>query len=137
MNTDTAKPKHVGRNISRLRELRGMKQEALAIAIGVSQQTISMMENSEKVDEEKLTEIAKALEVSVEAIKNFSDEMIISYINNFSDNSINQGPMGSHNVCNFNPLDKLMDMVEENRKLYERLLESEREKIAYLEKMIK
>ncbi len=33
MNT-TIKPKHIGRNIGRIRELRGMKQEALAIAIG-------------------------------------------------------------------------------------------------------
>jgi len=36
MNT-TTKPKHIGRNISRIREMREMKQEALAIAIGVSQ----------------------------------------------------------------------------------------------------
>lgn len=35
--TTTAKPKHIGRNISRIRELRGMKQEALAFAIGVTQ----------------------------------------------------------------------------------------------------
>ena len=43
----TSKPKHIGRNISRIRELREMKQEALANAIGVSQQTISNIENSE------------------------------------------------------------------------------------------
>ncbi len=35
----TTKPKHIGRNISRIRELREMKQEALAVALGVSQQT--------------------------------------------------------------------------------------------------
>jgi len=45
MSTAT-KPKHIGRNISRIRELRGMKQEALAIAIGMSQQTISNIEGS-------------------------------------------------------------------------------------------
>ena len=32
----TSKPKHIGRNISRIRELRGMKQEILAEAIGAS-----------------------------------------------------------------------------------------------------
>lgn len=67
------KPKHIGRNISRIRELKDMKQEALAQAIGTNQQTISAIENSETVDEQKLIEIAKALDVSVEAIKNFSD----------------------------------------------------------------
>jgi len=68
---NTTKPKHIGRNISRIRELRGMKQEALAIAIGVSQQTISNIENSETVEEEKLLDISKALEVNVEVIKTF------------------------------------------------------------------
>jgi len=58
MSTET-KPKHIGRNISRLRELRGIKQDALAFSIGVSQQTISHIENSEKVDEDKLELIAK------------------------------------------------------------------------------
>lgn len=135
MNTDS-KPKHIGRNISRLRELRGMKQEALAMAIGVTQQTVSHMENSATVDDEKLVEVAKALNVSVEAIKNFSDDAVIQYINNFSDNSINQGPMGSNNICNFNPLDKLLEMVEQNQKLYERLVQSESEKVKYLEKII-
>ena len=137
MNTDS-KPKHLGRNISRLRELRGMKQEALAMAIGVSQQTISMIENSEKVDEDKLADIAKALEVSVEALKHFSEEGVINYISNFYDQSSNSGSASSTNHnCTFNPLDKLMEVVEENKKLYERLLESEKEKIAYLEKLIK
>ncbi len=51
-----------------------MKQEALAIAIGVSQQTISNIENSETVEDDKLELIAKELGVSAEAIKNFSDE---------------------------------------------------------------
>jgi len=59
MNTEP-KPKHIGRNISRLRELRGMKQEALAVAMGVSQQTISNMENSESLDDAKLAEVAKS-----------------------------------------------------------------------------
>lgn len=47
----TSKPRHIGRNICRIRELRDMKQEALAFAMGVSQQTISHMENSETIDE--------------------------------------------------------------------------------------
>lgn len=120
----TNKPRHIGRNISRLRELRGMKQEALGFAIGVSQKTISLIENSESVEEEKLIEIAKALEVSVEAIRNFSEEGVINYINNFYDNSFANGQGTFHpNNCTFNTLDKLMEVIEENKKLYERLIE--------------
>jgi len=124
------KPKHIGRNISRIRELRGMKQEALAFAIGISQQTISNIEGSENVDEEKLNAIAEVLGVSAEAIKNYSDETVLSNIqNNYEGSVINSGPTVNHN-CNFNPLDKVVE-------LYERLVQSEKEKVEYLEKLLK
>ncbi|NUY80483.1 helix-turn-helix transcriptional regulator [Flavobacterium sp. MAH-1] len=107
---------HIGRKISRIRELRDMKQEALAQALGTNQQAISLMENSETIDEEKLVEVAKALGVTPEAIKNFSEEGVINYFNTFGDNATGQsfGP-----IYNFNPIDKIVE-------LYERLLEAER-----------
>ncbi|TPG32932.1 helix-turn-helix domain-containing protein [Flavobacterium pectinovorum] len=125
------KPKHIGRNISRIRELRGMKQEALAQAIGSNQQAISGIEGSEEVDPKKLAEIAKALGVTVEALENFSEESVFSYFNSFYDNSTNQGQInGPNNNCTFNPLDKVVE-------LYERLVQSEKEKVEYLEKLLK
>ena len=132
------KPNHIGRKISRIRELRDMKQEALAQALGTNQQAISAMENSETIDDEKLVEVAKALGVSVEAIKNFSDEAAINYFNTFNE-AVSDSSFGSihNNKCTFNPLDKLMETVEENKKLYERLLQSEKDKIEYLEKLLK
>ncbi|MBS7252787.1 helix-turn-helix domain-containing protein [Flavobacterium branchiicola] len=132
------KPNHIGRKISRIRELRDMKQDALAVALGTNQQAISAMENSETIDDEKLAEVAKALGVTVEAIKNFSEENVINYFNNIHDNdfSHSNGAVQSNN-CSFNPLDKMMEVVDENRRLYERLLESEKEKITYLEKLLK
>ncbi|WP_281631056.1 helix-turn-helix domain-containing protein [Flavobacterium luteolum] len=127
------KPSHIGRKISRIRELKDMKQEALAQALGTNQQAISAMENSETIDDDKLKEVAKALGVTVEAIKNFSEENMINYFNTFTDQSA--GTFNNH--CTFNPLDKMIELVDENRKLYERLLESEKEKNAYLEKVLK
>ncbi|KQO32652.1 transcriptional regulator [Flavobacterium sp. Leaf82] len=130
------KPNHIGRKISRIRELRDMKQEALAQALGMSQQTVSAIENSETIDDEKLAEVAKALGVTVEAIKSFSEENMISYFNSFHDNSINNGHLGHNNNCTFNPLDKLIETFQEKEKLYERLLQSEKDKIEYLEKLL-
>jgi transcriptional regulator with XRE-family HTH domain len=126
------KPKHIGRNISRIRELRGMKQEALAQAIGSNQQAISGIEGSEEVDPKKLAEIAKALGVTVEALENFSEESVFNFFNSFYDNSSNTGAQGNthNNHCTFNPLDKVVE-------LYERLVQSEKEKIEYLEKLLK
>lgn len=134
METAT-KPKHIGRNISRIRELRGMKQEVLATAIGVSQQSVSNIEASEIVDEEKLNAIAEVLGVSAEAIKNFSEEGVINYFNSFNE-AVNNSHFGNNNHCTFNPLDKLVESYEENKKLYERLVQSEKDKVVYLEKLL-
>ncbi|WP_264551844.1 helix-turn-helix domain-containing protein [Flavobacterium sp. N2038] len=129
----TAKPKHIGRNISRIRELRGMKQEILAEAIGTSQKAISVIESNETIDPEKLAQIAKALGVSVETIESFSEENVFNFFNNFYDNSANNGAQGSgdtNNSCTFNPLDKVVE-------LYERLVQAEKDKNEYLEKLLK
>jgi transcriptional regulator with XRE-family HTH domain len=128
MSTET-KPKHIGRNISRIRELRGMKQEALAQAIGTNQQAISGIEGSEEIDEKKLANIAEALGVTVEAIKSFSEENVFNYFNTFND-SVSNSNFGHNNICNFNPLDKVVE-------LYERLVQAEKEKNEYLEKLYK
>lgn len=129
----TATKNHIGRKISRIRELRDMKQDVLAEALGVSQQTISNIENSENIEQETLLKIAEVLGVTPEAIENFSEEAVFNIIGNtyHVDNSsaVNYG-------CTFNPLDKLMEAYEENKKLYERLVQSEKEKNAYLEKML-
>jgi transcriptional regulator with XRE-family HTH domain len=129
MSTAT-KPKHIGRNISRIRELKGMKQEALAMAMGLSQQSISNIEGSETIDEEKLLEVANALGITTEAINNFSEENMITYFNTFNDSHGNFGKFESGSVCNFNPLDKVVE-------LYERLVQAEKEKVEFLEKLLK
>jgi transcriptional regulator with XRE-family HTH domain len=110
-----------------------MKQEALAIALGVSQQSISNLEGSESVDDEKLTRIAEALGVSTEAIKNFSEDAVFNIIGNtYNDDS---SSIKNYN-CTFNPLDKLLETFEENKKLYQQLIQAEKEKVALLEKLL-
>jgi transcriptional regulator with XRE-family HTH domain len=113
---------HIGRKISRIRELRGMKQDALAANLGITQQAISKLEQSENVEDETLEKVAKVLGVSPEAIKNFSEEAIFNNINTFHDNSsLNDYSSLLNYQCTFNPIDKIVE-------LYERLLKSEQEK---------
>lgn len=118
---------HIGRKIVRIRELRGMKQGALASAIGVSQQTISRIEQSESIDDDKLAEIAAALEVSVEAIRNFSEDAAINHMNNIHNNHDNS--VNAVVYYQMSPIDKITE-------LYERLLESERKKCEMLERLL-
>ncbi|RYG06135.1 MAG: XRE family transcriptional regulator [Chitinophagaceae bacterium] len=122
---------HIGRKISKIRELRGMKQEALAAELGISQQAISKIEQSADVEDVALNKIATALGITSEAIKNFTEESIFNYFNTFNDNS-GAGAWSTNSTFNFNPIDKLVEVFEENKKLYEQLLASEREKIEIL-----
>ncbi|ESU27080.1 XRE family transcriptional regulator [Flavobacterium limnosediminis JC2902] len=131
MNTPTKN--HIGRKISRIRELRDMKQEALAAALGVSQQTISNIENSETIEDSTLDKIAQVLGVSPEAIRKFSEEAVFNIISNtFQDSSSNN----NNYLCTINPIDKIVALFEEKEKLYERLLQAEKDKVTYLEKLV-
>jgi transcriptional regulator with XRE-family HTH domain len=128
----TEKTIHEGRNVKRIREILGIKQDALAAELGLSQQAISALEQKEALDKDMLEKVAKALKVPSDAIKNFSEEAVVNNIScNFHDS-----PNSASVIYNFNPLDKYIEQVEENKKLYEALLKSEREKIALLEKML-
>jgi transcriptional regulator with XRE-family HTH domain len=127
---------HQGRAVKRIREILQVKQEMLADALGISQQSVSSLEAKEIIDPETLEQIAKTLKVSVEAIKNFNEEAAIYNIqNNYEGSTINSSPVNATH-CTFNPLDKYVEVVEKNEKLYEALLKSEREKNALLEKML-
>ncbi|RZL51092.1 MAG: XRE family transcriptional regulator [Pedobacter sp.] len=113
---------HLGRKIGRIRELRGMKQEALAAELGISQQAISKLEQSEEIEDSTLEKIAAALGLPSDAIRNFNEEAVFNIIGNtFTDSSSNN----NNYLCTINPLEKIIE-------LYERLLASEREKVEIL-----
>lgn len=128
---------HQGRNVKRFREMLGIKQESLAFDLGDdwTQKKISLLEQKEVIEPELLEQIAGVLKVPTEAIKNFDEDKAVNIITNtFSDEAVAY----AHNYkCNFNPIDKLVEALDENKKLYEALLKSEREKIDLLEKMLK
>jgi transcriptional regulator with XRE-family HTH domain len=142
MTTTTDRPRnvHQGRNIKRFREMKMMKQETLAYELGEdwTQKKISLLEAKEEIEPEILEQVARVLNVSPEAIKNFTEEAAVNYFNTFNESNFNgANAFFSHNNnCNFNPLDELMKSIGEIKKLYERLLESEREKVALLEKLL-
>jgi len=104
-----------------------IKQEVMASELGVSQQTVSRIEQSETIEDDILAKVAGVLGVSTEAIKNYSDEAVIYNIQNNYEGSHNQGANVGHQF-NFNPIEKLVELFEENKKLYERLLQAEKEK---------
>ncbi|OQP56448.1 transcriptional regulator [Niastella populi] len=126
---------HQGRAVKRIREILQVKQETLASELGISQQSVSLLETKETIDPETLEQIAKTLKVPVDAIKNYNEEAAVSFVSSFHDNSVSH-VIGNYGTYNFNPIDKWVEAIDKNERLYEALLKSEREKIALLEKML-
>jgi hypothetical protein len=72
------------------------------------------------------------LSVTPEIIRSFNEDAAINFINNtYNDNASSYG-----HYYNFNPLEKLIEAMEENKKLYAALLKEKDEKISLLEKML-
>ena len=89
---------HEGKNLKRVREIMGMKQEVLGqkCESKFDQRRISEFENSWTISEPNLKELADALGVTVEFIRSFNEEKAIYYIQHNQDtskqNSLNHFP---------------------------------------------
>lgn len=125
---------HHGKNLRRFREWKELKQEALALELGDdwTQKKISLLEQKEKIDDDILKQLAAVLKVPVEAFDALNEEPAINIIGNtISDNSA-----GITNYqCTFNPFDKWIEAMEENKKFYERLLKEKDDMIKRLEEL--
>lgn len=133
MKLDIAPQKtHHGRNIKRLREMLGIKQEAIAIDLDITQQSVSELEQKELIDDSTLKKVAKTLNVPIDAIKNMNDEATFNYINTFND-KVESSFLNNPINCTFNPIDKIVELYNEKEALYERML---KEKDELLEKLL-
>jgi transcriptional regulator with XRE-family HTH domain len=132
--TDLPKAIHHGRNVKRFREAKKIKQEMFADMLGEgwSQKKVSQIENSEELDAALIDQLAKALEIAPDAIKNLSDEVMNIIQNNYNNAT------GVNYNCTVvqNPIEKIMELQEEKTKLYEALLKEKDEKIALLQKLM-
>lgn len=120
---------HIGKNIQKLRILKGFKQETLAEELGMSQSEFSILENSEIIEDVIIIKIAEILNLTPEIIKEFNENHAFYSIDNKLENvTIHENGHGIHQV--FSPIDKVVE-------LYERLLTSEREKLEMLKELTK
>lgn len=71
---------HLGKNICCVRELLKIKQQTLADALKVSQQTISKIEQTEKLSDSVVERIATALGVEAGVILNYDETKIVNCI---------------------------------------------------------
>lgn len=122
---------HHGKNVARFRQMLGMKQDLLASLLGEewTQLKISRLEAKEEIEDGILDDVARALKIPVDAIKNFDEEAAISIVaNNFT--SQDTSTLNAINpYCTFNPVDKIVE-------LFERLVASEKEKVNLMKEIL-
>lgn len=136
MSETPTKKIHEGRNVKRFREMLGIKQDALAADLGDdwNQQKISLLEQKETIDPSLLQQISAALKIPAEAIQNFDEDSAINIISNtFHDEAV---AYAEQYKCQFNPIDKIVQLHEEKIALYERMLKEKDEMMARLQKLI-
>ena len=99
-----------GYNVRRMREILGVKQDALAEALNMSQQSFSKLEQKAEIEEDLLAKIAETFQVSVEAIKNFDDRGVVNVVSSSLSFSDNSGVAVYYPI--FNPIDKVVELYE-------------------------
>ena len=105
---------HKGRKVERIRKLRGLSQSDLGDKLGgITKQAVSKLEQSENISDEKLQQIANALEVTLEGLKGFSEEKVLYNTINFYENSNVNASSINANVENINnPLKETIEVFE-------------------------
>jgi len=121
-----------------------MKQDTLARELGGdwTQKRISLLEQKEEIDPYILQHVADVMKMPVEAFKNYDEEATVMNIQNNYEGSNAGGTSMQCNGSSFenyivNPIEKWLEAMEENKKLYERMLKDRDEVIARLEGLLK
>lgn len=125
---------HHGHNIRRIRSDKGIKQEALADMVSLSQQSVSRYEAAKVIDDEMLERFAKALDVSADTIKTMEEATGVNFY--MENNTFREGSSaGINNI--YNPVREIIQMCNEKIELYERMMAQEKETISKLEQLLK
>lgn len=102
-----------GRKIERVRKLRGWTQSDLATKMGISKQAVSKLEQAENIGDGKFNEIADALGVTFEGLRDFTEEKVLYNTNNFYENcGVSASNIVSHVENIHNPLKETIEMFE-------------------------
>ena len=121
--TNYSPSRHIGRRIERIRKLRGITQTELGSYLNITKQAISKMEQSEKIEDEKIKQVAEALGVTEEGLKKFNEESVFYTYNFYENSGVTAASIGAHNIETLNNY-PLIEKLE----FFEKLLKKESDK---------
>jgi transcriptional regulator with XRE-family HTH domain len=111
----------IGNKIKKLRELKNLTQDHMAKSIGITQSAYSRIELGEtEITYSKLEKISEELGMKPEEIISFNESMVFNVMNNQTGNGL---------VIN-------NQVTDENKSLYDKLIQQLQEENIYLKKLI-
>lgn len=123
---------HLGRNIAKLRSIKGYKQEEFAKLLKMSQQAVSRLENKKDIEEEMLQLVANKLEVPIEAIRAFNTEAVL---HNFNQQGGNVNNVVEH--LTINPIEKIELLYKQIIKDKDKIIAEQKKEIEALRRTSK
>lgn len=104
--------KHHGHAIRRIRHTLGIKQEALAVDMEISQALVSFYEKKKVIEDDMVEKFAKALNIGPELIKNLEEDPVTVIIeNNNIETNHGRGYVAVDNSTNhYNPIEKIVEL---------------------------
>ncbi|MCK4661424.1 MAG: helix-turn-helix transcriptional regulator [Bacteroidales bacterium] len=112
----------ISTKIKKVRELKGYSQEYMADQMGITQAAYSKIENNEKnINFEKLTTIAKVLDIEPLKLLNFDEQQVF--------NNCKNGNFGNNGIYNA--------YSEKERQLYEERIKHLEKEVEFLRTLVK
>jgi transcriptional regulator with XRE-family HTH domain len=119
---------NIGQNIRRIREIKHLKQEAVADALGMSVTAYGNIERGDAdVNFSRLGEIAKALDVTEEDIVTFGSTVYNNTFNNNENGVINGTGAAFINTSNTYTIDK---------EVFDKMMKDKDDEIAFLRGLV-
>lgn len=118
---------HIGRNISKLRAIKGYKQEEFAKLLKISQQAVSRLENKNEIDDDMLRLVSEKLGVPMEAITAFNSDAVI---NNFNQQGGNVNNLVEN--ITINPIEKIEALYKQIIKEKDKVITAQKREIELL-----
>ena len=147
-NTQVKRNTHHGHALRRLRQDRRLSQKELGDKVAMVQQTVSHYEDEERISDPILERFAKALDVTVDFIKELEDEKPMSMyvenneVTNTESASFVGNNMGTTNLTSTDKelvqtiLTDLKSVYKDNIKHFQECMELTRQQIAKLEEAL-
>lgn len=127
---------HHGHSIKRYRQSLGIKQEAIASDMGVSQALVSFYEKKKFIENEMLEKFAQVLNISPEILKELEEDPVTAIAAKRAKEESEGDESQAIESQQMDLVKQFLELTNEKAALYKRILSIENEKAALMKNLL-